>query len=192
MIEIRTAIAGLYLWLLFGFLSTIVSCDIKRLMTHNVFFRHVVGIISFFLLFTVIEVESEMDVLSIWIKTIYIYFIFLLMTKSKWYFSIPVLFLLLVDQSLKFQINFEKKKEVNKDLGEKGEKGENGNGENVENGENDSIIVRYENIRNKLNVSMIALIVVGFLHYTFRQYNEFGPKFSLIKLVLYHSCRNDK
>lgn len=200
MIEIRTAIAGLYLWLLFGFLSTIVSCDIKRLMTHNVFFRHVVGIISFFLLFTVIEVESEMDVLSIWIKTIYIYFIFLLMTKSKWYFSIPVLLLILVDQSLKFQINFEKKKEVNKDLGEKGENGENGNGENVENverenvenGEKDSIIVRYENIRNKLNVSIIALIVVGFLHYTFRQYNEFGPKFSLIKLVLYHSCRNDK
>ncbi len=109
------------------------------------------------------------------------------MTKSKWYFSIPVLLLLLVDQSLKFQINFEKKKEV-KDT----DLGENGNGENVENGENDSIIVRYENIRNKLNVSIIALIVVGFLHYTFRQYNEFGPKFSLIKLVLYHSCRNDK
>lgn len=195
MIEIRTAIAGLYLWLLFGFLSTIVSCDIKRLMTHNVFFRHVVGIISFFLLFTVIDVESEMDVLSIWIKTIYIYFIFLLMTKSKWYFSIPVLLLLLVDQSLKFQINFEKKKEVkDTDLGENGngEKIENGERENVENGENDSIIVRYENIRNKLNVSIIALIVVGFLHYTFRQYNEFGPKFSLIKLVLYHSCRNDK
>ena len=176
MIEIRTAVAGLYLWLLFGFLSSIVSCDIKRLMTHNVFFRHVVGIISFFLLFTVLEPDNEMDVVSIWIKTFYIYLIFLLMTKSKWYFSIPVLLLLLVDQSLKFQINFEKKKEV-KDA----DLGENGTGENVENGENDSIIVRYENIRNKLNVSIIALIVVGFLHYTFRQYNEFGPKFSLIK-----------
>ncbi len=192
MIEIRTAIAGLYLWLLFGFLSTIVSCDIKRLMTHNVFFRHTVGIISFFLLFTVIEPDNEMDVFSIWIKTIYIYFIFLLMTKSKWYFSIPVLFLLLVDQSLKFQISFEKQKEKI----EKRENGENGKtvetGEKVEPGEKDSIIVRYENIRNKLNVSIIALIVVGFLHYTFRQYNELGPKFSLVKLILYHSCRSDK
>ena len=189
MIEIRTAIAGLYLWLLFGFLSSIVSCDIKRLMTHNVFFRHVVGIISFFLLFTVLEPDNEMDIFSIWIKTIYIYFIFLLMTKSKWYFSIPVLLLLLVDQSLKFQINFEKQKEV-KEMGETGETGETG--EKVENGENGSTIVRYENIRNKLNVSIIALIVVGFLHYTFRQYNEFGSKFSLVKLVLYHSCRSDK
>lgn len=114
------------------------------------------------------------------------------MTKSKWYFSIPVLFLLLVDQSLKFQINFEKQKEVKR----KEEKGENGEKietvEKVENGEKESIVMRYENIRNKLNVSIIALIVVGFLHYTFRQYNEFGPKFSLVKLVLYHSCRSDK
>ena len=192
MIEIRTAIAGLYLWLLFGFLSSIVSCDIKRLMTHNVFFRHAVGIISFFLLFTVLEPDNEMDIFSIWIKTIYIYFIFLLMTKSKWYFSIPVLLLILVDQSLKFQISFEKQKEVK----EKGENGENvkeiENVEKVENGENGSTIVRYENIRNKLNVSIIALIVVGFLHYIYRQYNEFGPKFSLVKLVLYHSCRSDK
>ena len=207
MIEIRTAIAGLYLWLLFGFLSTIVSCDIKRLMTHNVFFRHTVGIISFFLLFTVIEPDNEMDVFSIWTKTIYIYLIFLFMTKSKWYFSIPVLLLLLVDQSLKFQINFEKQKEVKevkevKEMGERGEMGEMGelgergemgeNGKNVENVEKDSTIVKYENIRNKLNVSIIALIVVGFLHYTYRQYNEFGPKFSLVKLILYHSCRSDK
>jgi hypothetical protein len=108
------------------------------------------------------------------------------MTKSKWYFSIPVLLLLLMDQSLKFQISFEKQKEVK----EKGEKGETG--EKVENGENGSTIVRYENIRNKLNVSIIALIVVGFLHYTYRQYNEFGPKFSLVKLILYHNCRSDK
>ena len=77
--------------------------------------------------------------------------------------------------------------------GEIGEKRENGkNMENVETVEKDSIIVKYENIRNKLNVSIIALIVVGFLHYTYRQYNEFGPKFSLVKLILYHSCRSDK
>ena len=35
-----------------------------------------------------------------------VYFGFLLMTKSKWYFSIPTLILLLIDQSIKFQIDF--------------------------------------------------------------------------------------
>ena len=171
--DIRTAIAGLYLWLLFGFLSSIVSCDVKRLMTHNVFVRHIVGIISFFLLFTVIESNNQLDVFSIWAKTVYIYFIFLLMTKSKWYFSIPVLLLLVVDQSLKFQIKFEESRKENK-----------------ENKENDPTILRYENIRNNLYVCIIALIVAGFVHYTFRQYNEYGSKFSLVKLLLYHSCRN--
>lgn len=173
--DIRTAITGLYLWLLFGFLSSIVSCDVKRLMTHNVFVRHIVGIISFFLLFTVIESNNQLDVFSIWTKTVYIYFIFLLMTKSKWYFSIPVLLLLVVDQSLKFQIKFEESRKENKEK---------------ENKENDPTILRYENIRNNLYVCIIALIVAGFVHYTFRQYNEYGSKFSLVKLLLYHSCRN--
>ena len=174
--DIRTAIAGLYLWLLFGFLSSIVSCDVKRLMTNNVFVRHIVGIISFFLLFTVIESDNQLDVFSIWAKTVYIYFMFLLMTKSKWYFSIPVLLLLVVDQSLKFQIKFEESRKENK--------------ETKENKENDPTILRYENIRNNLYVCIIALIVAGFVHYAFRQYNEYGSKFSLVKLLLYHSCRN--
>ncbi len=168
--DIRNAIAGLYLWLLFGFLSSIVSCDVKRLMTNNVFVRHIVGIISFFLLFTVIESDNQLDVFSIWAKTLYIYFIFLLMTKSKWYFSIPVLLLLVVDQSLKFQIKFEESRKEKK--------------------ENDPTILGYENIRNNLYVCIIALIVAGFVHYAFRQYNEYGSKFSLVKLLLYHSCRN--
>ena len=166
MIDVRNAIAGLYLWLLFGFLSSIVSCDIKHLMTHNIFFRHIVGIIAFFLLFTVIDTDNDSSVLNIWIKTLYIYFIFLLMTKSKWYFSIPVLLLLVVDQSLKFQIKFEEKRKTN------------------------GSTMLYENIRDKLNICIIAIIIIGFIHYAIRQYNEYGSKFSLVKLILHHTCRN--
>lgn len=166
MIDVRTAIAGLYLWLLFGFLSNMVSCDIKRMMTNNVYVRHIVGIISFFLLFTVIETENELDIFSVWMKTILIYFTFLLMTKSKWYFSIPVFLLLIIDQSLKFQIKFEEKRK------------------------NKALTVRYENIRDTIYNFIIALIVIGFLHYTARQYSEYGSKFSLVKLLLYHNCKN--
>ena len=167
MIDVRTAIAGLYLWLLFGYLSSIVSCDMKHLMTHNLWFRHIVGIIAFFLLFTVIETDNESDISNIWIKTMYIYFIFLLMTKSKWYFSIPVLLLLVVDQSFKFQMKFEEKRK-----------------------NNGPTMALYENIRDKLNICIIALIVIGFIHYAIRQYGEYGSKFSLIKLILHHTCRN--
>jgi hypothetical protein len=165
MFDVRTAIAGLYLWLLFGFLSSIVSCDIKLLMTNNVYFRHFVGIISFFLLFTVIDKDNDMDIISIWIKTCFIYFIFLLMTKSKWYFSIPVLLLLLVDQSFKFQIEFTQKVDPKSNK-----------------------INYYENIRKKVYISIIVLIVIGFIHYAIRQYKEFGSKFSFAKLLLYSTC----
>jgi hypothetical protein len=140
-------------------------------MTHNIFFRHIVGIIAFFLLFTVIDTDNESDVFNIWMKTMYIYFIFLLMTKSKWYFSIPVFVLLVVDQSFKFQIKFEEKQK---------EKRKN----------NGPTMALYENIRDKLNVCIIALIVIGFMHYAIRQYNEYGSKFSLVKLILHHTCRN--
>lgn len=166
MFDIRTAIVGLYLWLLFGFLSNIVSCDIKRLMTNNVYFRHFVGIISFFLLFTVIDKDNDLDIIRIWLKTCFVYFIFLLMTKSKWYFSIPTLILLLIDQSIKFQIDFIKTAKP------KSKK-----------------IIRYDHYRDIIYTLIILMIVAGFIHYAVRQYNDFGSQFSIIKLFLHSSCK---
>jgi hypothetical protein len=166
MFDIRTAIAGLYLWLLFGYLSTMVSCDIKRLMTDNFYFRHFVGLISFFLLFTVIDKDNDLDILNVWLKTCFAYFIFLLMTKSKWYFSIPVLIFIIIDQSVKFQFDFVKNKTPE-----------------------DKIIDYYEKVREYIYNILILLIVAGFLHYALRQYSEFGSKFSLIKLFLYSRCK---
>jgi hypothetical protein len=168
MFDARTAIAGLYLWLLFGFLSTMVSCDIKRFMD-NIYFRHFIGLISFFLLFTITDKENNLNIGGIWIKTFFVYFIFLMMTKSKWFFSIPVLLLLIIDQSYKFEIDFIQKDKKNSKYYNK--------------------IQKYENIRKHLYYAIIVLIVVGFIHYALRQYNQFGSKFSFTKLLLYHTCR---
>jgi hypothetical protein len=167
MFDIRTAIAGLYLWLLFGYLSSLVSCDIKQYITKNAYFRHFIGLVSFFLLFTVVDKDNNLDIINIWLKTCYTYFIFLLMTKSKWYFSIPTLILLLIDQSIKFQIDFDKNKDP----------------------KNKNIIL-YEKIREIIYFIIILMIVVGFIHYAIRQYNDFGSNFSIIKLLLYSTCKN--
>lgn len=166
MFDIRGAIAGLYLWLLFGYLSSIISCDIKRLISDNIYFRHFVSLISFFLLFTVVEKDNTLDAWSVWLKTCFAYFIFLLMMKSKLYFSIPTLCLIILDQSMKFQIDFVKK-----------------------NTPKDKIIDYYESIREYIYKIIIVVVVVGFLHYALRQYNEFGSKFSLVKLFLYSTCK---
>jgi hypothetical protein len=174
MFDARTAIVGLYLWLLFGFLSNIVSCDIKRFM-NNVYFRHFIGVIAFFLLFTITDKDNDLNIGGIWIKTFFVYFIFLMMTKSKWFFSVPVLLLLIIDQSYKFEIDFiDKNKKENK----------------KETIKYDNEIQKYENIRKYLYYAIITLIVVGFIHYTLRQYKQFGTKFSFSKLLFYSSCKN--
>jgi hypothetical protein len=171
MFDARTAIAGLYLWLLFGFLSNMVSCDMKKFIKENVYFRHFIGLISFFLLFTVTDENNvnDINITSIWISTFFVYFAFLMMTKSKWYFSIPVLLLIVIDQSYKFQIEF-----IQKDKKQSSEQTDRVNA--------------YEKIRGYIYPVIIALIIAGFIHYAVRQYNYFGRKFSIAKLILYNTC----
>ena len=67
------ALTGLYLWLLFGFLSTMVNCDIQKLMLENQMFRHLCGVLAFFLLFTILNKNSRNHVTTLWQKTIYLY-----------------------------------------------------------------------------------------------------------------------
>lgn len=166
--DISTAISGLYLWLLFGYLSSMVSCDLQKMMQNNMIMRHSIGIIAFFFLFTVVDKDNKSPIISLWGKTIYVYLLFLLLVKSKWYFSLPVLLCLVIDQTLKSHIDYL----TNIDT-------------------NDKNIEKYKNYRNKLFTVMLLLIVGGFVHYTFRQYNEFGKDFNFVTLLLSHSCKNE-
>jgi hypothetical protein len=164
--DTKTALSGLYLWLLFGYLSTMVSCDIQRWMHHSLFFRHFVGIIAFFFLFTVLDTSNKSHIIILWLKTFFIYGVFLLMVKSKWYFSLPVLLMLLVDQSIKVHRDYL----------------------NAHNSDEDTLKL-WDKIRNYINLTIIGLIVVGFGHYTVRQYLEFGSKFDFSKLLFSYGCK---
>ena len=164
--DARNAVAGLYLWLLFGYLSSMVSCDMQRWMQDSILFRHFVGIIAFFFLFTIIDTNNTSPVYHIWVKTLLIYFLFLLMVKSKWYFSLPVFLILIVDQSLQSQINYLTKKN-----------------------EKDPQISDLNKTRNILYIVLLGLIVIGFIHYFFRQWAEFGRDFSPVTLLFASSCK---
>lgn len=159
------ALTGLYLWLLFGFLSTMVSCDMQKLMIENQMFRHLCGILAFFLLFMIINKDSRTPVASLWQKTLYIYILFLMMTKSKWYFSIPILALLIIDQTIKAHVNY--LTNINP---------------------SDNKIYYYTKVRDGLYKIIITLIICGFVHYAYRQYIEFGPDFSWSKLIFSTKC----
>ena len=164
--DTKFALTSLYLWLLFGFLSTMVSCDIQSWMRDSTIFRHFIGIISFFLLFTVTDTNNKTHVAVLWAKTICIYIIFLLMMKSKWYFSLPILLILVLDQSIKTHCEYLEKR-------------------------NDTTSAQeWEIFRNKLNIAILVLVGIGFIHYGVRQYVEYKSIFSFTKLLFSYNCKN--
>lgn len=166
-LDIKTTVSALYLWALFGFLSIMITCDFNRWIHSNIWFRHFVGVIAFFFLFVVIDNSTKLPLSILWLKTIVVYVIFLLMIKSKWYFSLPVFLLLVIDQS--FKVHSDYLKSINKD---------------------DPSIKSTDQKRRTMSYIIYVLIIVGFITYGIRQYLEFGKNFSWIKLLFYSSCKN--
>lgn len=168
----KEALSALYLWLLFGFLSSMVSCDVQRWMRDSHLFRHFVGIVAFFFLFTVIDQKNKKPVLYVWTKTFFVYFLFILMIKSKWQYSIPVLLLLIIDQSIRVQMDYMERQ--SKPQEEK---------------DNDAdTVARWNKVRSALSVALGVLIVVGVVHYAIRQKNEFGNKFEWSTFFFASKC----
>lgn len=167
--DTNTALAGLYLWLLFSYLGSMISCDVQKMMENNIFFKHFVGIVAFYLLFTMTNTSNNHQ-LSVWVKTLWVYVIFLAMIKSKWYFSFPVLVLLVVDQSLKAQIS------------------------HLTNNDNDihhntnQQIENYTLVKKIVNVCMLSLIAIGFIAYTLTQFADKGDAFSWSRFLFHYSC----
>lgn len=160
----KDVLSALFLWLLFGYLSTMVGCDLQVFIKESLLFRHFIGLLSFFLLFTLLDRSNNIPVKNIFIKTIYTYAAFLIMIKMKWYFSIPILLLLVIDQAIKANCEY-LEKNVKKDK-------------------------ECDIIRDKLSIILIGISIVGFIHYFIRQYIEFGNDFSIIKLIFGYKCKS--
>lgn len=167
----KKTLAALYLWLLFGFLSTMVSCDLQKWMMKNTLFRHIIGIIAFFFLFTALETPSNISVEKIWTKTIIIYFVYIIITKSRWQFALPVLILLVIDQTIAVHIRYIKS--------------------NTENNIDVEDSIKYWNNKRKcLDTLMITLIIIGTIHYIKYQHDNYGKNFSWNKFLFVNSCSN--
>lgn len=161
------AMSGMYLWLLFGLLSSHINCDMRRIMSSNKIAMHMISLIAFFFLFTVVDSSNNSNLLTTWVKTVVVYVLFVMTTKSKWYFVIPVLGFLFIDQSLKKHYSFEKA-ELEK------------NGKSID----ETTEKKYENLIKLINIAMIAVIVVGMLHYMWLQKIQYKDKFSISKFFL--------
>lgn len=167
--DTTNALSGMFLWLIFGYLAAMLNCDLQRMLQQHPLWVHLFGLTAFFFLFTILDSNNKSSIGVIWLKTLFIYILFVLMTKSKWYFVVPVLILLLVDQSVK------------KDLAIKQAKGED--------------VTQYkqqqEKLTNILNITIITLIIVGTIHYIILQKLEYKTNFSLFQFFfgLSNTCK---
>lgn len=180
-------LASAFLWVVSGIFT--IGCDLQKQLTENLIFRHSAGIIAFFFLFCVVGNKSSQHILTIWIKTFIIYFIFLLLSKSKWYFSLPIVAIILLDQGLSIQEKY--LENINKEESNKTHLNSDPNiNLNPNVNSNLNTIKTYRQIRKPLSSIVIILIFIGFISYVYRQYNEFGSNFNIFKLLFDYKCGN--
>lgn len=96
-------IITMFLWLSFGYMSPVLNCDLQRMLVHNELSKHALGILAFYFLFTSLHMHEVSTIPQLWARSIATYVVFLFMTKSKWYFVIPALVLIMIDQAMSRQ-----------------------------------------------------------------------------------------
>lgn len=153
------ALMGMYLWLLFGFLSATLNCDLQRILKNNPFALHVFGVVAFFFLFAIVEKKGSASLGTLWIKTLFLYTLFVLATKSKAIFVLPVILLLLVDQSLKAHLEYEKRAQPTKAA---------------------ELTVQVNQWSTLINRLIIIIVLMGVVHYAILQKSEYKEAFSWI------------
>lgn len=163
-----TALSYVYLWVVFSYFSGMIGCDIQNLLTNNLVVRHIVGLITFFFLFTSIDKNSEhQHVAYLWIKALILYIVFLMASKTTWHFSAPILILLVADLCIKTQENYYSHNNIyyDSDL--------------------------YNNIHRLIYIAIVILSLIGMIVYGSKEKTRQGNAFSIIKFIFDNNCHNN-
>jgi hypothetical protein len=184
------------------FFENFFSCDLQRLFMYNVAAKHVIAFISAFFLITLVDqnASNAKNIGELFATTFKIYALYIMSTKAKAYFVLPMIIVLFVDQILKIQIDIMERKEGMEDkpktaAGEQsktaaGEQSKTAAGEQSKTAAGDFAakidakmnkkdrIDLLKRIREYLTYVIVTLIVVGVLHYYVRARLEFQDQFS--------------
>lgn len=150
--DTTNALSSVFLWIIFGYLGSMLNCDLQRMIHKNPYFLHAIGFSAFCLLFTIIDNSNKSNIYIILFKTFIIYILFILLTKSQWFIVVPVVFLLVIDQFIKKDISI--RETQNQDIKE----------------------YKYLQIKitKAINIIIITLILLGCIHFVCKM-----KKFSL-------------
>jgi len=93
--HILQILTGVYLWLLFGYMSLYLNCDLQRIFHENALMLHVFGFVTVFLLFTNQAPKNvRIHPGQLFLRTLTVYMLWILASKTKWYVILSVLFIL--------------------------------------------------------------------------------------------------
>jgi small-conductance mechanosensitive channel len=162
-------VISLMVWLIFGYISDTISCDIKRLLK-NIYIKQIFVILSIFFLFIIVGDNKKKSALMIIKESFILYVIYLLLTKNKWWFFIPVISLAVFHQLLKLETEYLKN---NTDEDKK----------------TDKKLDEFKKIQLYLEYLIVFLIIIGFIHYLFKQYIDHKKNFNFIKFLFTPSCK---
>lgn len=157
-VEFKDGLALLTLVIVGAYIGNVLSCDVQRMLTHNILAKHITAFVCAF--FAVSLTLNKKNTLTGYFKSTFIvYTIYIMTTKAKLPFVLPTMVLLLVDQVLK----------VSNDLAEENEGAKNS---------------KIEAVRNVITYVVFGCVAVGFAQYYLRARREFGDKFSFAKFMV--------
>ena len=184
--EFKDALLIFYIILMARFFENFFSCDLQRLFMYNVAAKHVIAFISAFFLITLVDqnASNAKNIGELFATTFKIYALYIMSTKAKAYFVLPMIIVLFVDQILKIQIDIMERKEGMEDKPKTaaGEQSKTAAGDfaakiDAKMNKKDRIDL-LKRIREYLTYVIVTLIVVGVLHYYVRARLEFQDQFS--------------
>lgn len=164
--DFKNALMLFYIIIISGFFSNFLSCDLIRMFSQSIVIKHILAIISVFYLLTSIDPDAKITIPVALRNTLLIYSLYIISTKSKAKFVVPMLLSLTLDQVIKIYID------TTPNMNEK-------------------LKENLSRFRNVLTVVIICLIIIGFIHYFLRAKREFGDNFSFSKFILgTNKCAN--
>ena len=160
---IQTSIKGIFLLILAisgNFLAETFSCKTQRLLTNNMLAKHLFGIIILFFTIDFTTSSTPQTPASNFKQAIMIYFIFLLFTKMNLMFTVLVFVLLTAVYVINSYITYYQKTNPKSDK-----------------------IQEFTRLRKLLTVTLLGLILLGFIVYYRKQSRDHGKKWSLQKFI---------
>lgn len=165
--DTQSSLAALYLWLVFGYLGVMLNCDIQRFVRNNAVVRHVMGLVAFYFLFTVIDSKNSSPVWTVFAKTLVVYALFVLATKSRWQFAVTALVLLFADQVIKNHAEYLKNQNAD-----------------------DPSLETFVRVRSILLACIVVIILVGTADYFVKQRRDHRKAFRVSTFLLgKNACR---